>query len=107
MLPPAQDHHDVRTNSLQLRHKLRCRIDIPDIDADTDDQRLLGQDGLDGIDWPLVDVEFQNGGARLERPEIGHEIAQPERRVCITRVERCQDDVRHDGKVYQNRPAPP
>ena len=69
--------------------------DVPDINAEADDFRVLGQQRFRNFDRRLMDVEFEQRGARPEFGEIGQQIAQAERGMDIFRVERCQDNVGH------------
>ena len=59
----AEDDGQVGFYAFQFCHDLRCGGDVPDIDAESDEARVFGEDRFDDIGGPMVDFEFEDFGA--------------------------------------------
>src|SRR5690606_12921701 len=82
-------------HAFQVGDKPRGLVDVPDVDADADDLRLLGEDRFQDVDGPLADVEFEELRMLAEFAEVGVEVAQPERGVREFGVESRENEVGH------------
>ena len=78
---------------------LPAELDVPDVDAEADDPRLVGEDGLDDVDRPELDRELEHRRLAPQRAHVGEEVAQAEGGVGVLRVECRQDDRRHGDMV--------
>ena len=87
-LRSAKDDFDLGPHPPDHGQHFRRGFHVPDIYAQADDFRVLRQQRLGDVQRPLVDVKFRQRGTTPERPEVGHEIAQPKGRMDILRVER-------------------
>src|ERR1700734_584979 len=75
----AEDDYYVRTDTLDSGDDVGGFGNVPDINAQADDLRILGEQDFRDVDRTLVDVEFYDARAGLERTEVREEIAQAER----------------------------
>ena len=87
-LRPAEDDFDFRPEAFDGGDDFGGRLDVPDINAKADDFRIVRQQHFRDVERALVDVEFDEAGARLQFAEVGQQIAQPERGMDVFRVER-------------------
>jgi len=94
-LRAAEDDRDVRAQLFEHGDDLGGLRDIPNIHAEAHNSRFLPKQGLHDLQRLLVDDEFEQAGTLQRPPEVGHEVAEPERGVDVFRVERGEDDVRH------------
>ena len=95
----ANDEGDVGTESFEDGDKLGGLGDVPDVDAKADDFRFVGKDFLGDVERALVDIEFEEPGARLEVAEVGEEVAQAKGAMRVPGVERGKNDVGHGDKI--------
>jgi hypothetical protein len=72
---------------------------VPDINAQADDWRFLGQNGFNDFERALLKIELDNTGLRAQRTEIGRQIAQSKRRVDVPGIERGENNPRHDTEI--------
>ena len=84
-------------HALERGDDFRRRRHVPDVNAQPDDLRVPGQQRFRDVHRALVDVELQERCGASQRPQVGQQIAQPERGVDVLRVERGENDVRHRG----------
>lgn len=85
---PAQHDDRLRSDLFYQGDDLADLFHVPDVNAKTDDGRLMPQDLLDDIERALVDGEFFDAGARLQIAQIGVQITQSKRSMDVTGVER-------------------
>lgn len=95
----AKNEGDVGPEAFEGGGDLDSLGGVPDVNAESDDAGILGENGFDHIEGTLLKIEFEDGGARAERAEIGEEITEAERRVNVFGVEGGQDDVGHGREV--------
>jgi|GEM_PF-6670378 len=93
----AQDDDEVGTKTLQDRNQLGRGSHIPDVDAQTEDSRVLTQDGLCDLEDGLVDIELEETCPGPEVTEVGHQVAQSKGRVEVAGIQRGQENVRIHG----------
>ena len=93
----AEDDLDFRTDTFDGGNDLGRLRDIPDINPETDDLRVLCENFFRDFERTLVDIKLADLRTRLQFAEVGEKIAQPERGVDELRVERGEHDVRHRG----------
>jgi hypothetical protein len=63
----------------------------------------MSQNGFNGVDGPLVDVELKKASARLQLTQIGHQIPQSERTMRVLGIQGGENNVRHsEGAVSHN-----
>ncbi len=90
----STDHnHQTRLDTFQVRNQPGRDHDIPDINTEADDPRVISQDLLGDIAGPLVDLKLHQPGPGFERAKVRCQVAQAERRMCVTRVAGGEDDV--------------
>ena len=89
----AEDDGDVGVESFENGNEFSGLFDVPDVDAEADDFRFVGKDFLGDIERALVDIEFEETGARLEVAEVGEEVAEAEGTMGVPGVERSENDV--------------
>lgn len=94
-LGAAEDDAEFGSEAFEQGDDLEGWADVPDVDAESEDTGLLGEQGFDDFERGLFDLEFGDGGARLEIAEVGEQVAQAERGVDEFGVERAEQDVRH------------
>jgi hypothetical protein len=94
-LGAAEDDDEVGLEAFEEGHDLLGLADVPDIDAEADDAGLLGEDGFDDVGGVLLEIELEEGGARLKIGEIGVEVAQAEGGMNIAGIEGGEDDLGH------------
>ena len=78
-------------------------VDVPDVNAEADDPRLMREQLLSDFERALVDVELRDRRALAQLPEIGQQVAQAEGGVDVFGVERREDDVRHGIGHYARK----
>ena len=84
----AEDDYDFRPQPFDGGDDFRGRRDVPDINAEADDFRLVRQNHFRDVERALVDVEFHERCAGSQVAEVGEQIAQAERGMDVFRVER-------------------
>ena len=77
----AQNHNEFRPHPLQLGHNLLGRHDVPDINPEPHNARILSEDRLDDIRRLLIDLKFQNLGRLAKGSEVCEQVPQSERGV--------------------------
>jgi hypothetical protein len=87
-LRPAEDDFNFRPDVLDGGDDFRRQIDVPDVNAEADDFRIVREQNLRDVERTLVDVKFGEAGAGLQFAEIGQQIAKAKRGVDELRVER-------------------
>ncbi len=83
----AEDEGGSGQGAFQFGYELQRGRCVPDVNTDADDGGLLGDNRRHNFFDALIDVELKDAGARLERAEIGHQIAQSKGGVCPAGVE--------------------
>src|SRR6185295_8710189 len=102
-LGSAEDDRDVGSDALQSRNDLRSLRNIPDVNSEADDLRLLGDQHFNQIQRSLIDVEFDQTGAGLQFSEIRQQISEAKRGVRVSGVQRRQHNVRHGANLSRYR----
>ncbi len=87
-LRSAENDLDVRSEPFDGGDNFRGRRDVPDVNAEADDFRLVRQQHLRDVERALVDVEFHQRRAGPQLAKIGEQVAQAKRGMNIFRVER-------------------
>jgi len=95
----AEDDGETGADAFEGGDDFGSGCDVPNVDADADDLRVLGEDGFDDFEWALLEIEFEDGGQGAEWTEVGEQIAQAKGGVDVARVESGQDDLRHGGNI--------
>jgi hypothetical protein len=67
---PAQDHNEFRSHPLERSHHFCRGRDIPNVNAQTDDTRILRQQNFRDVHGSLVDVEFQQRARDFSVPRF-------------------------------------
>ena len=94
----ATEHDDdLGRHALEHGHQFRRFLDVPYIDAKTDDARLVDEDALDQFRGLGADDKFLQPRLRLQRAHIGQQVAQAQRSVGIAGVQGGEQDG-HDGR---------
>jgi Glycosyl hydrolases family 35 len=99
-LRSTDDDGHIGPNALKFGHELRRRGDVPDINSQADDLGIMAKDRLHGVGGPPTDVEFQHQRLGTQRSQIGHQIAQPKRRMGVAGVESGQNDAGHAASLH-------
>ncbi len=84
----AEDDFDVGPDAFDGSDDFGGLLDVPDVNAEADNFGVLREEDFRDVERTLVDVELGEARARLERAEIGQQIAQAKRGVDVFRVER-------------------
>ena len=93
----AAKHHDqFRAQPFKIGDELGGWRGIPDGHAKADDQRLLLENLLGDVEWALVDIKFEETGARTQFAKIGEEIPETKGAMRVLRVQCSEDDVHAD-----------
>jgi hypothetical protein len=58
----------LRTKSAKDCHKFGRGSDIPNINSETEDERIRGENSFGDIERALIDIEFSNSGSVAEFP---------------------------------------
>ena len=85
-LGSAEDDGEIGAELTHYPRYLFKGVLIPDIDPQSDDGGIPGEDRLGHIHWPLIDGEFNNFSGGREFAQVGLEIAQTEGGVDVARV---------------------
>ena len=94
-LGSTEDDFEVRAEAFQCGNDFEGWIGIPDINAEADDFRVLGEKDFGDVERALIDIELDESGAGLERAEVGKEVAEAERGVDVFGVKGGEDDIGH------------
>ena len=84
----AEDDFDFRPDAFDGGDDFGRLLDVPDINAEADDFRVLREEDFRDVERALVDVEFGETGARFQLAEVGQQITEAKRGVDELRVER-------------------
>ena len=69
------------------------------METKAENARIVPQDVFSDVERALVDVEFEETGARLKVAEVGEEVTKTESAMRIAGIERGEDDVGHGGRI--------
>ena len=69
------------------------------MEAKAENARIVPQDVFRDVERALVDVEFEELGARLQVAEVGEEVTKTESAMRIAGIERGKDDVGHGRRI--------
>lgn len=100
------DEAESGTEAFQNARDLGQGRDVPDVDGEPDDPRVLFDDGGGDIQGMAAGLELENRALFTELREIGPEVANPERSVRVARIEGAEDDVGHAGNLPSGAPSP-
>ncbi len=67
----AENNFDFRTDALDGGDDFGGLFDVPDINAEADDFRFAREQHFGDVERTLVDVEFDETGARFQFTEVG------------------------------------
>ena len=65
---------------------------VPDVDAEAEDVRVAGGDGVGNFGGGLLEGEFEELGLGAEVAHVGEEIARAEGGVAVPRVDGGEED---------------
>ena len=71
----AQHDEQIRSHPLEQGDDLGGLRHVPDVDAETDDARLFGQQRFGDVQRALGDDEFAEGGVGLQLAQVGVQVA--------------------------------
>jgi hypothetical protein len=91
----AQDDFDVWALRFELLDQGKRLHRVPDVDAESDDVRLFGQQFVSQLLGGTVDGEFAQAGLSLQMTHIRQQIPQPQRGVDVFGVQRAQQNISH------------
>lgn len=94
-LGAAQHEDDLGSEALEEGDQFQGWAGVPDVDAEADDARVPGQQGLRDFERRLLDFELHDLGAGAQVAQVGEQASEPEGRVDELRVEGGEDDVGH------------
>ena len=69
------------------------------METKAENARIVPQDIFSDVERALVDVEFEETGARLKVAEVGEEVTKTESAMRIAGIEGGEDDVGHGGRI--------
>ena len=69
------------------------------METKAENARIVPQDVFSDVERALVDVEFEEKGARFKVAEVGEEATETESAMRIAGIERGEDDVGHGGRI--------
>ncbi len=95
-LGAADDDDDVRGHTFEDRHHARGFLDIPDIDAETDQPRRIRQQAFGDVRRAVAEHEFADAGFLAQGAHVGAQTAQAQRRMYIPGVDGGESDAGHD-----------
>ena len=98
-------HHqpELRRDQREQRDQPGGVLDVPDVDAEADDQRPSREDALGQRLGRGADDELQQLAARLQRAHVGVQVAQTQRRVAVAGIQRDEQDVGHGARAGGGR----
>ncbi|MNY43738.1 hypothetical protein D3C86_1787170 [compost metagenome] len=91
-LRSAQHHDNLRRHALQHAHHFVGLFDVPYIDAETDDARLVRQDALHDLRGLGADHELLDPGLLLQLPHVRKQVAQAQGSMGVARIEGREQD---------------
>lgn len=91
----AQHQRELRRDAPQDGHQPRGFFGVPDVDPESDDPRRALENALGQRLAARADHELQDLAARLQRSHVRVQVAQPERCVAVSAVQRDEEDVGH------------
>lgn len=94
-LGSAENDADLRVQASEELEDLGGLLDVPDIDAESDDAGLVLEQTRHDIQWALLKIKFEEDGSGLELPEIGVEVSKPEGGVDELGVEGGENEIGH------------
>jgi len=94
-LGTADDDRHLRRDRFQVRDEARRLVDVPDVHAETDHPRPLGEKLLGHVGCARAQHELDDARFRAELAHVRGEIAQTERSVHVSCVDRTENDGRH------------
>ena len=87
-LRAAENDFNVRPDAFDGCNNFGGWLDVPDIDAETDDFGIVCEKRFRDVERTLIDIELDEACARLQVAKIGQQVAQAKRGVDIFRVKR-------------------
>jgi hypothetical protein len=95
----AKNNDQVRAKLFKQRDEFGGRCDIPDVNTKAEDFGIFGKERLGDFGDRLVDIEFQQSGARTKFAEIRQQISQAESGMDVFCIQRCEDNLGHAGTI--------
>ena len=95
----TQNNNHPRGGPLEDADEFGHRGDVPDVNTQPENSWLPRENRLGHVDRALGDIELGDLGSRSQFAEVRVQIAQPERGVGVTGVERTQQNLGHAGII--------
>ena len=103
----SKHNYGFRCDALEDLDHTRDGVDVPDIDANTDDARPFEQEGFHNLEGLLTDDEFPHDRPLLQRAKICPQVPETKRGMAVTGIQRGENDVYHVTFVRCVVPARP
>ena len=91
----AEHNLDVGSQPFEIGDEFCRRFDIPDVNAEADDLRILSKNLRQDVGRVFAHPEFEHRRLRAKVAHIRQQVTQPECRVPVPSVERGKDNIRH------------
>ena len=105
-LGAADNHRHLRRDALEDGDHARGVLDVPDVDAETDDARGVGQQPLGDVGRAVAEHEFADAARLAQRAQVRAQAAQAQRGVHMAGVEGGEGDAGHGRIIALQMTAP-